>query len=1019
MSAEAGPQAHSPTQAELEQEYKDAKERLRPSFLLLSKPDYITTKREDFRYALRRTLPRFFDMLRNLKYDGFPVQRPPLVIVGGVAVSFVSTLPLNTPDLDIELNGFDLAAAGSQANADTNVRKPNNNSQDFVVLFNHYVYSLMDQLAGMIEQTPEAFDHYDEVGEKEINYDPEVRGGLVSARKAGPFWICLLHPPRYFPKIVILAKIGETLVGGIPNVERVMEIKLPAKIFKPRDPAEFLVEREGLVFASPAKMMPDLVKSLGDKCVALTKLSKKYDGPDGIFVKSLAHDGYWDVIEEPRDREAILTYKVRIITLRNRIAALGGNPNLDVCADYAGMEVLPYVPTAELRDKSLRKARKAAAAAAEREAAAAAEREREEETRRLKEQQRQAATAAKAAEEAEAKRVAEAKAAKLAAKAKAKQGGRVSPEAELVVVPAIAAAGSEGGGGGESVAPAVVAAGGGGGESVVVSAAPQILKPNSFICFTEGLSTSNSETLNNLETTLNNNYPQESGVPEILCLEVVTPVGRVIELGERKPLKPGFNYAQDGKMLNGVEELVCRTIPQILDFHKVPAEIINKRFGQIVDFLTWISWDIDDKSVRDSFKKPLFDWLTRTNGKDLTQDEMKDTYANFFQWIHTLLNILFLQVNELQGNYTFPRPYQHNELFIPFENIVKEIRSSKLNFPFKISEANSMVLVRLSQTLFATAKGRLILVRLEEEYGKYVAKVAARGLRLIDMPPPVIFFPYPRLLTSEIISVMWSCLVNAEILFLPKMYTLTSLFIELNKSDELVSEEVRNLSQAILMPFNAGEDLRSINFEMILEVIKSLWFINADDDTATIALKKKAKNIIAIVLLSILEKYNDFVSFNTLEFWQKIIQVDISDIDEISLQINEELASIKEKELNRITLFNAMIQKVLVEKHIEEVKQKDAQKEAAVLAEKERVESEKARVAAEKVAANAAEKEKQKQIRIQSLADLLGISIAEATKEVENENAGGGGGGGGGGSRKAGKGKGGKGGKRTRKSRRI
>jgi len=170
-----------------------------------------------------------------------------------------------------------------------------------------------------------------------------------------------------------------------------MEIKLPAKIFKPRDPAEFLVEREGLVFASPAKMMPDLIKSLGDKCVALTKLAQKYDAPAdappprGTFLKSLAHDGYWDIIEEPREREAILTYKVRIITLRNRIAALGGNPNLDVCKDYAGLEVLPYVPTAELRDKSLRKARKAAVAAAEKEALAAAERERVEEIKRQKE----------------------------------------------------------------------------------------------------------------------------------------------------------------------------------------------------------------------------------------------------------------------------------------------------------------------------------------------------------------------------------------------------------------------------------------------------------------------------------------------------------------------------------------------------------------------------------------------------------------------------------------------------------
>ena len=166
------------------------------------------------------------------------------------------------------------------------------------------------------------------------------------------------------------------------------------------------------------------------------------------------------------------------------------------------------------------------------------------------------------------------------------------------------------------------------------------------------------------------------------------------------------------------------------------------------------------------------------------------------------------------------------------------------------------------------------------------------------------------------------------------------------------------------------------------------------------ALKKKAKNIIAIVLKIILEKYDDFLSFNSLEFWQKIIQVDVSDMDTIILQINEEINNIKEKEMNRLTLFNATIQKVLVEKHIEEVMKKDAEKEAAALAAKERV-------AAEKVAANAAEKEKQKQIRIQSLADLLGISIAEATKEIENENAGGG-------SKKAGKGKGAK--KRTRKN---
>ena len=1053
--------AYYPTQREIEEEYLAKNKSVSPSTILLARHDLLSVKRENFKYALRKTLPAFFELLKNLKYDGFPpVQNPPLVIGGGVAVSILTNTPLDTPDLDVELSGFSLDYAGGNANANVVLSKEREGA-----LFNRYCHSLFEQIRSKIAETPDMFGAYGEIVEDEKKYDIEVRNGeIIRGEKIGRIWLSMIYNKGYFSKIVILAKIGEfveTINGSekhTPSIERILEIKLPKKIFTPLPVGEALVYKEdiGLWFASREKMLPEILKSFGDKCGALSRLAKDYDMR--IFPGVLAHDGYFDLIEEPQKREEIINYKVRIITLRERLRIFGAAlESISICSPFLQLSVIPYITDAEKADAA-EKARLAEEARLAEVARLAEEEKRQEEAKKAKREAKkarlaaekaaaeqaaaeaeaaraaraaadvEAAKAARAAQEAEAKRIADAKAAKAVAKAKAKQAGRASPEAVSVVLesvapavaPAVAAAG------GESVAPAVAAAGGGGGESVVVSAAPQILKPNSFICFTEGLSTSNSETLNNLETTLNNNYPQESGVPEILCLEVVTPVGRLIELGERKPLKPGFNYAQDGKMLNGVEELVCRTIQQILDFHKVPAEIINKRFGQIVDFLTWISWDINDKSVRDSFIKPLFDWLKRTNGKDLTQDEMKDTYANFFQWIHTLLNILFLQVNELQGNYTFPRPYQHNELFIPFENIVKEIRSSKLNFPFKISEANSMVLVRLSQTLFATAKGRLILVRLEEEYGKYVAKVAARGLRLNDMPPPVIFFPYPRLLTSEIISVMWSCLVNAEILFLPKMYTLTSLFIELDKSDELVSEEVSNLSQAILMPFNAGEDLRSINFEMILEVIKSLWFINADDDTATIALKKKAKNIIAIVLLSILEKYNDFVSFNTLEFWQKIIQVDISDIDEISLQINEELASIKEKELNRITLFNAMIQKVLVEKHIEEVKQKDTQKEAAILAEKERLAAEKARVAAEKVVANAAEKEKQKQTRIQSLADLLGISIAEATKEVENENAGGGGGGrgggegggggggGGGGSKKV-KGKGGKG-KRTRKN---
>ena len=1020
--------AYYPSQREIE--HLARSKSVSPSTILLKRPDLLSVKRENFKYALRKTLPAFFDLLKNLKYDGFPVQEPPLVIGGGVAVGIISGTALDTPDLDVELSGFRLDTAGGNANASVILAAGSNSGS----LFSRYCHSLFEQIREFIAGNPSMFSAYGDIIEEERNHDIEVRNGQIRGEKVANIWLSMIYNEGFFSKIVILAKIGEfveTINGSekhTPYIERVLEIKLPKKIFIPLPVEEALVYKEdiGLWFSSREKMLPDVRKSFGDKCGALSRLAKDYD--TRIFPNVLAHDGYFDLIEEPQKREEIINYKVRIITLRERLRILGFDAeSISICSPFLTLTVIPYITDAEKADaeeeRRLQEAQIAEEARLAEEARSAEAARLLEEEKRIEEEKRvkreakkarlaaekaaaeqaaaeaeaaraaraaaevEAAKAARAAEEAEAKRIADAKAAKAAAKAKAKQTERKSPEAVPVVS--------------ESVASAIAAAGGGSVEQVAPSAAaPQILKPNSFICFMEGISISNSETLDNLATTLNYNYPQDSGVTEILCLEVVTPVGRSIELGERKPLKPGFNYAQDGKMLNGVEELVCRTIPQVYDFYKISGENLSKRFRQTVEFLIWISWDINDKSLRNLFQKQLIEWQKRINRKDLTQEEMKDTYANLFQWIHRLLDILFLQVNQLQGNYTFPRPYQHNELFVPFENIVKEIRSSKLDFPFKLSEANTMVLLRLAQTLFATAKGRLILVRLEEEYIKYVAKVAAGGFKLNDMPPPIIFFPYPRLLTSEIISVVWSCLVNAEILFLPKMYTLTFLFIEIDKSDELVSEELRNLSQMILMPFNAGEDLRSINFEMVLEVTKSLWFINVEDDADTIALKKKAKNIIAIVLKIILEKYDDFLSFNSLEFWQKIIQVDVSDMDRIILQINEGIDNIREKEMNRLTLFNATIQKVLVEKHIEEVMKKDAEKEAAALAAKERV-------AAEKVAANAAEKEKQKQIRIQSLADLLGISIAEATKEIENENAGGG-------SRKVGKGKGAK--KRTRKN---
>ena len=130
--------AYYPSQNEIEKEYLTTGKSVNPSTFLLSRPDFISIKRENFKYALQKTLPAFFDLLRSLSYDNFPVQNPPLVIGGGVAVSMITDSVLDTPDLDIELSGFKLDAAGGNANASVVLSKSSNSGS----LFSKYCYSL-------------------------------------------------------------------------------------------------------------------------------------------------------------------------------------------------------------------------------------------------------------------------------------------------------------------------------------------------------------------------------------------------------------------------------------------------------------------------------------------------------------------------------------------------------------------------------------------------------------------------------------------------------------------------------------------------------------------------------------------------------------------------------------------------------------------------------------------------------------------------------------------------------------
>ena len=327
--------AYYPSQREIEDEYLATSKSVSPSTILLRRPDLLSVKRENFKYALRKTLRAFFDLLKNLKYDDFPVQDPPLIIGGGVAVSIITGTALDTPDLDVELSGFRLDVAGGNANASVVLSADSNSG----TLFSKYCHSLYTQIRGFIAGNPAMFSAYGDIIEEEKNYDTEVRNGEIRGEKVANIWLSMIYNDGFFSKIVILAKIGEfveTINGSekhAPYIERILEIKLPKKIFTPLPVGEALVYKQdiGLWFASREKMLPDIRKSFGDKCGALLRLAKDYDVR--IFPNVLAHDGYFDLVEEPQRREEIINYKVRIITLRERLRILGfDSESISICS---------------------------------------------------------------------------------------------------------------------------------------------------------------------------------------------------------------------------------------------------------------------------------------------------------------------------------------------------------------------------------------------------------------------------------------------------------------------------------------------------------------------------------------------------------------------------------------------------------------------------------------------------------------------------------------------------------------
>ena len=1003
--------AYYPSQREIE-EYLAKSEYDSPSTFLLKRPDLLSVKRENFKYALRKTLPAFFDLLKNLKYDGFPVQDPPLIIGGGVAVSIITGKALDTPDLDVELSGFRLDTAGGNANASVILAAGSNSG----TLFSKYCHSLFEQIRGFIAGNPAMFSAYGEIIEEERNHDIEVRNGQIRGEKVANIWLSMIYNEGFFSKIVILAKIGEFVETinraekHAPYIERILEIKLPKKIFTPLPLGEALIHKEdiGLWFASREKMLPEILKSFGDKCWALSRLAKDYD--TRIFPNVLAHDGYFDLIEEPQRREEIINYKVRIITLRERLRVLGIDAeSISICSPFLTLTVIPFTTDAEKTDAA-EEARLAeerrleeeriAEAAAQAEAARLAEEERRlEEEKKAKREAKKARVAAEkaAAEQAAAAKAAEIEAAKAAAKLEAEEAARAKAEEERQqsekilkaqadkkakkaeraaraaaqverASPTLSESSSTGsaGGGAEEVAAsavsAVSAAGGGAEEAVAVEepkGSKEIIKNNGFIYFTEDFSIDPPAILNDLYTTLQINFPI-AGIPEppVLILELNS-IDR-FRLAERAPLYPKIIHIMDDDSLNHAETIVCKIIPNLFALNTIEQKDIKLTLLGTAGALIAASWDIQDTPARKKFIKVLSLWNGEiTSGIDFKREIMQSSFRLLLRVSVEIFDILCQQVHVQKKSNYFVEAYDSTALLSIYKSIDSYLAQiNPLRFTATIPVQAVLDLSNQFEGLYCLSKVKNLLFTLDAAYPTYAAVIDKSQLL-----KPVMLIGHLSYLSIPMINLIQQFCTRAGIQKIAGIFPNTAEFLGIGKMVKSPCQET--LLAQLYEKLRSGHEERALNIEITLQKSRHLWYGNA-------AIMNEVCQLITVLL-----KRKKFITCNRSHFWQRfsVNKAPIADFLAPYERLVEERDMVREEKLGE-NFYDAEF----------------AAKQKLILAKEE------GEIKAEAIKQKEAENKDIEQ-RIQTLVEL-GMTVDEATIQVarnmeEAEGAGSAGGAGG------------------------
>jgi hypothetical protein len=813
------------------------------AIVLVTNPTFISIKRELFIYGLNQSSRIFLDIIRSLdfKNDTFPVQVIPFIITGGSAVAFLTGTQLETPDLDIELCPFDLRAA-RRNNEKRLVCQIDKGAIAIDPMFQEYVSHLFEQMCASLS---EGLPVYEQITLEDTRKDTEIRQGLATGRIVGNVYVALIFNPTYYSKLVVVAKLGAF-------VERIFELKFPKTVFGPSD-QDFVISAT-VPCQAPEKMIKLNIVSMNDKLRKMRNAMRDYneyfkqeEGEEG------KENGYW-LNQESQKRDAIITYKVRIVSHFKRINLLNNgfslemiNPENRDLFKIIPLELTPYITQME-RNAVLRA---------------------------VEAQEIEARAAAAAAEESQWERP------KKAVKGRSSpsevpvtkpSGFEVLrfdddeplllpdlPESALVkVVPVVAASAA----------------------AAAVEEPTKLLVPSHMVVFVEKPSIDYKDAFNHLHKSLIASYSPEGKEHQSLIIEINTKERR--RANERNPLLPGIRLVMDSEELNGAEEICFHIIPKLSDTYSKVQIAKPIFFSEIIGKLHRISWFIKDKTIRDAHQKNFDDWLVsaKAEGKIMSRRFEKITFKSIYQWMQYILNALYTQENGRETlGYLLPPPYQVEEIAGSFEAILSFIDSTPI-CPCIIPPDMYKNLVTAVQASYSKMKSRNLIALFESEFTSFYKVTVPMGTKKSKFPP-ILFLSFPTPYAGPIVTAMLAYIHKNGTTMVKNVYKETREFF----SDPHGEEVLR-----VLKLDNNIDD--AIHLEGLIPLFKQVV--------------KNEKDKIHLCKYMIFSFQRTIVNFNTVNYWKKVLATKEENFSDLYLP---SLNDIIRKEMQRKEVVEALLMK--------------------------------------------------------------------------------------------------------------